>query len=103
MSDTNGQITKQDLEEAFTRFSQHILHEVETRLDEKNEKLDDIDRRLRRVDGNTITALELLTRQSRWHEESDNAIHDVIKRQGEIQKTLEDLKGRVAKLESGAA
>jgi len=62
MSETNGHITKQDLSEmesrinarfdlrlddAFTRFSQHILHEVGARFDEVGTRLDSIDSRLK--------------------------------------------------------
>jgi hypothetical protein len=51
MSESNGCVTKQDLrdalDETFTRFSQHILHEVGGRLDEVNKKLESIDARLK--------------------------------------------------------
>jgi hypothetical protein len=35
------------LDDAFTRFSQHILHEVGTRFDEVNVRLESIDTRLK--------------------------------------------------------
>lgn len=92
---------KQHLEAMETRLAQHILHEVGTRIDEVKARIDDMDRRLRRVDANTITTMELLARQSRWHEESDNAIHDMIKRQGDTEKKLDELRVRVEKLEGG--
>jgi hypothetical protein len=48
-SATNGHITKQDLrdasDEAFTRFSQHVLHEVGVRFDEVATRLESIDSR----------------------------------------------------------
>jgi hypothetical protein len=44
-------------------------------------EIQDIDRRLKRVDGNTITTMELLTRQSAWHEESDNAVRMLTSQQ----------------------
>jgi len=66
MSESNGHVTKQELQyelaqmearmdtrlattidDAFTRFSQHILHEVGGRLDEVNKKLESIDARLK--------------------------------------------------------
>ncbi len=59
----------------------------------------DMDRRLRRVDGNTITTMELLTRQSRWHEQSDDAVHDFVTRQAEVERKLDDLRSRLEKLE----
>jgi dienelactone hydrolase len=62
-------------------------------------EMQDIDRRLKRVDGNTITTMELLTRQSRWHEESDNAVRMLTSQQTEFAHKLEDLRGRVEKLE----
>jgi chromosome segregation ATPase len=58
-----------------------------------------IDRRLKRVDGNTITTMELLTRQSRWHEESDNELRTLTRRQSEFAHKLEDLRERIEKLE----
>ncbi len=62
-------------------------------------EIQDVDRRLKRVDGNTITTMELLTRQSRWHEESDNAVRTLTTRQTEFAHKLEDLRTRVEKLE----
>jgi phage replication-related protein YjqB (UPF0714/DUF867 family) len=62
-------------------------------------EIQDVDRRLKRVDGNTITPMELLTRQSRWHEESDNAVRTLTTRQTEFAHKLEDLRARVEKLE----
>jgi hypothetical protein len=62
-------------------------------------EIQDIDRRLKRVDGNTITTMELLTRQSRWHEESDNAVRTLTTQQTEFAHKLEDLRARVEKLE----
>jgi hypothetical protein len=51
MGETNGYITKQDLRDAlddsFTRFSQHILHEVGARFDETRARFDSIDARLK--------------------------------------------------------
>lgn len=84
---------RQYLEAMETRLAQHILHEVGTRIDEVKTRIDDVDRRLRRVDMNTITTAELLVRQSRWHEESDNTIHDVIKKVDELRVRVEKLEG----------
>jgi dienelactone hydrolase len=61
--------------------------------------MQEIDRRLKRVDGNTITTMELLTMQSRWHEESDNAVRMLTSQQTEFAHKLEDLRARVDKLE----
>jgi hypothetical protein len=51
MSETNGHITKQDLcdalDDRFTRFSQHVLHEVGARFDEVGTRLESIDSRLK--------------------------------------------------------
>jgi hypothetical protein len=51
MSETNPYITKQDLrnalDDAFTRFSQHILNEVGARFDETRTRLESIDARLK--------------------------------------------------------
>jgi chromosome segregation ATPase len=62
-------------------------------------QIQDLDRRLRRVDGNTITTMELLTRQSRWHEESDNAIRDFATGQTDLARKVEELRVRIEKLE----
>jgi len=54
MSETNGHITKQDLcdasDDAFTRFSQHVLHEVGARFDEANARFDEMGTRLESID-----------------------------------------------------
>ena len=74
----------------LTEMAKHILHEVGTRFDASNIQMQDMDRRLRRLDGNMITTMELLTRQTRWHEQSDNAIHDLVKRQAELERRVND-------------
>ena len=43
--------------------------------------------------------MELLTRQSRWHEESDNAVRMLTTQQTEFAHKPEDLRARVDKLE----
>ena len=72
---------------------------VASELGTLHTEIQDVDRRLKRVDGNTITTMELLTRQSRWHEESDNAVRSLTTRQTEFAHKLEDLRSRVEKLE----
>jgi chromosome segregation ATPase len=73
----------------FDRMAEAMATEVGSLHGE----IQDLDRRLRRVDANTITTLERLTRQSRWHEESDNAVRDLTARRSEFARKLNELRG----------
>ena len=62
-------------------------------------QIQDIDRRIRRIDTNSLTAVEMITRQSRWHEQSDNAIADTVARHNEFARALQEIRTRLDKLE----
>ncbi len=70
-----------------------LAEAVATEVGSLHEQIKDVERRLQRVDGNTITTMELLTRQSRWHEQSDNAVRELTVRQGEFARKLDELRG----------
>jgi hypothetical protein len=69
MSEANGHITKQDLrdalDDAFTRFSQHVLHEVGVRFDEMDTRLESIDSRLKLQAGLIQSGALAMTRLGR--------------------------------------
>lgn len=99
-TDLAGKIDRAAVATASDIGSLHTeIQQVETRL---KTRIDDMDRRLRRVDANTITTLELLTRQSRWHEESDNAIQDMLAAKAEMERKLDELRARIEKLEKAS-
>jgi hypothetical protein len=94
MSDTNGQhVTKQDLHEAldqaFTRFSQHILHEVGTRFDETNARLESIDTRLKLQAGLIQSGARAMARFSEFAESSEERWVALVARVEAPEKKLE--------------
>ncbi len=54
-------------------------------------RLDAIDARQRRDASLTTTLMELVVKQSRWHEESDNAVADLNAKHAELSRRLDDL------------
>jgi hypothetical protein len=75
VSGTNGHITKQDLhdalDDAFTRFSQHVLHEVGARFDEVGVRLESIDSRLKLQAGLIQSGARAMVRFSEFSENSE--------------------------------
>ncbi len=51
-----------------------------------------IDARQRRDAGLTTTLMDLVMKQSRWHQDSDNKVADILSRQTEFARKLEDLR-----------
>jgi hypothetical protein len=75
MSEQNGHITKQDLrdalDDAFTRFSQRVQHEVGARFDETNARLESIDSRLKLQAGLIQSGARAMARFSGFAENSE--------------------------------
>jgi hypothetical protein len=65
-------------------------------------QIQEMDRRIRRIDTNSLTAVEMITRQSRWHEQSDNAIADTVARHNEFARALQEIRTRLDKLEKAS-
>ena|SRR5258708_7685438 len=59
-------------------------------------ELQAIDARQRRDAGMTTTLMELVVKQTRWHQQSDNAIADLTARQSEFARRLDELGGKKA-------
>jgi hypothetical protein len=59
------------LDDAFTRLSQHILHEVGTRFDETNARLESIDSRLKLQAGLIQSGARAMSRFSAFAENSE--------------------------------
>ena len=53
--------------------------------------------RVKKVDSNVTTCLELLVRQSRWHDETDTKAVELLVRVNELERRLNDLAGGQAK------
>lgn len=84
----NG-VTKQDLQEALTEFGQHILHEVGTRFDEVNVKLESIDARLKLQAGLIQAGARSMARFSEYAETSEQRWVSLALRVAEIERRLE--------------
>lgn len=89
MSENNGNATKQDLMD----MTQHILHEMGMRFEHVDTRLASIDTRLKKTESNVATCLELLTRQSRWHSDTDTNALELLKRVNALEKRVSDLEG----------
>jgi hypothetical protein len=50
--------------------------------------------RLKKIDANVTTGIELLVRQSRWHDETDTSAVELLVRVNAIEKRLYDLEHR---------
>jgi hypothetical protein len=57
-------------------------------------RLDVLDARQKRDSGLTVTLMELVTKQTRWHEQSDNAVADLTARNAEFSRRLDELRGK---------
>lgn len=77
------------LDEAFTRFSQHILHEVGTRFDDVNKRLESIDTRLRLQAGLIQSGARAMARFSEFAETSEERWVSLVGRVEALEKRLE--------------
>jgi hypothetical protein len=57
-------------------------------------KIDAIDARQRRDASLTTTLMELVVKQTRWHEQSDNAVADLTAHHAKLERRLEELGGK---------
>ncbi len=93
MSETNGHVTKQDLrealDEAFTRFSQHLLHEVASRFANVDAKLESIDARLKLQAGLIQSGSRAMARFSEFSENSEQRWVALVSRVEALEKKLE--------------
>jgi hypothetical protein len=92
MSETNGHITKQDLrdalDDAFTRFSQHVLHEVGARFDEVGIRLESIDSRLKLQAGLIQSGARAMARFSAF-EDSEERWVELAARVAALERKLD--------------
>jgi hypothetical protein len=82
------------LDDAFTRFSQHILHEVGTRFDEVNARLTSIDSRLGLQAGLIQSGARAMVRFSEFAENSEVRWVALVERVAAIEKKLEAAEGK---------
>jgi len=92
MSEANNGVTKQELETAldgaFTRFSQHILHEVGVRFDETNARLESIDSRLKLQAGLIQSGARAMARFSEFAENSEERWVALVARVTELERKV---------------
>lgn len=78
---------------AFTRFSQHILHEMSIRFGEVDTKLTSIDQRLTLQAGVLQGGARAMARFSAFAENSEERWVDLTKRMGALERKVEKLGG----------
>jgi hypothetical protein len=92
MSETNGHITKQDLrdalDDAFTRFSQQVLHDVGPRFDEVGTRLESIDSRLKLQAGLIQSGARAMARCSEFSENSEERWVELAARVAALERKL---------------
>lgn len=89
----NG-VTKQEMREAldialdkaFTHFSRHILHEVGSRFDETNRRLESIDTRLKLQAGLIQSGARAMVRFSEFSENAEARWVDLTERVAALER-----------------
>jgi hypothetical protein len=81
-------VTKADLEDAFTRWAQHILTEVGTRLNETNQRLESIDSRLKLQAGLIQSGARAMARFSEFAETSEQRWVALVSRVEELERKV---------------
>jgi len=96
MAETNEYVTKQDprdaLEDAFTRFSQHILHEMDARFGEVRTRLESIDSRLKPQAGLIQSGARAMARFPAFSENSEERWVDLTARVEALERKLDSPK-----------
>jgi hypothetical protein len=76
-----------ELKEGFDR--------PDKRFQNLEDRMDSFDRRLKHADSNITVALELLVRQSRWHQETDANVEQNSNRLGMLEADVREIKQRL--------
>jgi hypothetical protein len=72
------------------------LHaEMKAGFERIDARMDAFDRRLKHTDANVTTALEMLVRQSRWHQETDAKVESDATRIGKLEADVAAIKQRL--------
>ncbi|MGD1068912.1 MAG: hypothetical protein ABSB15_02135 [Bryobacteraceae bacterium] len=77
------------LDEAFTRFSQHILNEMGSRFDEVKAQLNSMDARLKLHAGLIQSGARAMARFSKFGEDSEERWVSLVGRVAALEKRLE--------------
>jgi len=96
LQDTEARIEKRfdarldvRLDEAFTRFSQHILNEVGSRFEEVKARFDSVDARLKLQAGLIQSGARAMARFSEFAENSEDRWVSLVGRVAALEKRLE--------------
>ncbi len=71
MSETGVAKLIEQMSNSFSAELKAGFDRIDRRLHNLEDRMDSFDRRLKHADSNITVALELLVRQSRWHQETD--------------------------------
>jgi|SRR5580658_8422072 hypothetical protein len=86
------------IEEMSNSFSAELkqgFDRIDRRLQNLEDRMDSFDRRLKHADSNVTVALELLVRQSRWHQETDATVEHNTNRLGMLESDVREIKQRL--------
>ena len=84
-----------DIARLIEEMSNSFSAELKAGFQRLEERMDSFDRRLKHADSNISVALELLVRQSRWHQETDANVEQNSNRLGMLEADVREIKQRL--------
>jgi hypothetical protein len=84
-----------DLAKLIEEMSNSFSAELKAGFKRLEDRMDSFDRRLKHADSNVTVALELLVRQSRWHQETDANVEQNSSRLGMLEADVREIKQRL--------
>ena len=88
----DGGMGEADLAKLIENMSNSLHEEMQAGFKRLEARMDSFDRRLAHADVNITTALTILTRQSRWHQETDATVESAIVRIGKLEEDIAAIK-----------
>jgi hypothetical protein len=76
-------------------MSNSFSEELRAGFKRLEDRMDSFGRRLKRADSNITVALELQVRQSRWHQETDDAAELIATRLGKLEADVLAIKHKL--------
>lgn len=88
-------MSETDIAKLIEEMSNSFSAELKAGNKRLEDRMDSFDRRLKHADSNITVALELLVRQSRWHQETDANVEQNSNRLGMLEADVREIKHRL--------
>jgi chromosome segregation ATPase len=95
MSEVNLARLIEDMARSLHTEMRAGFRRLEERMGNLERRMGSFDRRLAHADVNITTALEILVRQSRWHQETDANAESALVRIGKLEEDVAAIKRRL--------